>query len=118
VGVGQLGAAVASNLLRHGVELTLFDLVGAENVPEPLRHSLAGATWATSAKEAAGRSEVVITALPRPEHVTAAFEGDRGILAGLRRGTTWIEHISTDFANTEKVREKVEAAGGRAVERR
>ena len=42
VGVGQLGAAVASNLLRNGVELTLFDLQGAANVPPPLRGSLEG----------------------------------------------------------------------------
>lgn len=116
VGVGQLGAAVASNLVRNGVELTLFDLSGDANVPAPLADKLGGATWASSAREAASRADVVMTALPRPEHVTAAFHGDDGILAGLRPGTTWIEHSTTDFENTAKVRELVEAAGGQAVE--
>ena len=75
VGVGQLGAAVASNLIRHNVDLTLFDVAGPANIPNELQDDLAGASWSSSAKEAAERSEVVITALPRPEHVTAAFNG-------------------------------------------
>ena len=103
IGVGQLGAAVASNLLRNKVPLTLYDLQGDKNVPTALKNSLAGASWASSAKEAAERADVVITALPRPEHVTAAFQGSTGILAGLRSGATWIEHSTTDFENTAKV---------------
>ena len=83
VGVGQLGAAVASNLVRNNVPLTLFDLQGDENIPEPLRESLAGCNWSNTAREAAWESDVVITALPRPDHVTAAFAGADGILAGL-----------------------------------
>ena len=37
-----MGAAVAGNLLRNGVELTLFDLAGAANVPPPLEDDLRG----------------------------------------------------------------------------
>ena len=116
VGVGQLGAAVAGNLLRNNVQLSLFDLAGDKNVPPPLKNALDGATWVSSAKEAAESAEVVITALPKPEHVTAAMEGDKGILAGLQEGATWIEHSTTDFENTGRLREMVEAKGGHAVE--
>ena len=111
-----MGAAVAGNLLRNGVELTLFDLAGAANVPPPLEDDLRGASWAKTAKDAAACADVVITALPRPENVTAAFHGADGILAGLRPGATWIEHSTTDFENTAKVRELVEAKGALAVE--
>ena len=52
----------------------------------------------------AATSEVVVTALPAPQHVTAAFAGRDGILAGLRPGATWIEHSTTDFENTDLVR--------------
>ena len=40
VGVGQLGAAVASNLIRHDVPLQLFDLQKDANVPKELKDSL------------------------------------------------------------------------------
>ena len=116
IGVGQLGAAVASNLLRNEVDVTLFDLAGDANVPLPLAGQLNGAKWAASAREAAQQAEVVITALPRPEHVSAAFAGDDGILAGLQPGTVWIEHSTTDFHNTDRIRQSVEEAGGHAVE--
>jgi 3-hydroxyisobutyrate dehydrogenase len=116
IGVGQLGAAVAGNLLRNGVELTLFDLAGDANVPAELSTAVSGAKWAGSAREAAASADVVITALPAPQHVTAAFSGDDGILAGIRAGATWIEHSTTDFENTDVVRAQVEAAGAHAVE--
>jgi len=116
IGVGQLGAAVASNLLRNEVPLTLYDVKASANIPAPLRDTLTGTTWARTAREAAASAEVVITALPKPKHVTAAFEGEDGILAGLQPGATWIEHSTTDFENTSKIRERVEAAGARAVE--
>ena len=35
IGVGQLGAAVAGNLIRNKVPLTLYDLEGDKNVPRP-----------------------------------------------------------------------------------
>jgi len=116
VGVGQLGAAVASNLIRNKVPLVLFDLQGNKNVPPELEDALSGATWAASAREAAAMSEVVITALPKPEHVTAAMSGEDGILAGIQPGATWIEHSTTDFENTTVLREQVEAKGAKAVE--
>jgi 3-hydroxyisobutyrate dehydrogenase-like beta-hydroxyacid dehydrogenase len=40
VGIGQLGAAVATNFLRNNVPLVLYDLQGSNNIPEPLRHLL------------------------------------------------------------------------------
>ena len=116
IGVGQMGAALACNLLRHGVETTLFDLCKDQNIPDELRAELVDANWAKSAAEATAGAEVVITALPRPEHVTEAMESEGGILEGFRAGTTWVEHSTTDFENTIRVKSLVEAKGGFAVE--
>ena len=116
IGIGQMGAAVATNLLRNNVPVILYDIEGDKNIPEPLRPLLTDAIWADSAYEAAQKSEVIITALPRPEHVTEAFSGDDGILAGLQPGSTWIEHSTTDFENTEKIKQLVESKGANAVE--
>ena len=113
-----MGAAVACNLLRNGVQTTLYDLEGDKNVPDELRSELSSGAqkWAASAAEASAQARVVITALPRPEHVTAAMEGEGGILEGLQKGSTWIEHSTTDFENTIRVKSLVEAKGCFAVE--
>merc|ERR1719215_1396212 len=89
VGVGQLGSAVTGNLLRAGLQPVLYDLRGEASV----RHFLdQGAQWAASPRELAERCEVVMTGLPRPEHVSAAMGlgeqaesevAPNGILAGL-----------------------------------
>eukprot|EP00451_Oxyrrhis_marina_P002936 CAMPEP_0204271124 /NCGR_PEP_ID=MMETSP0468-20130131/19280_1 /ASSEMBLY_ACC=CAM_ASM_000383 /TAXON_ID=2969 /ORGANISM="Oxyrrhis marina" /LENGTH=335 /DNA_ID=CAMNT_0051246741 /DNA_START=36 /DNA_END=1043 /DNA_ORIENTATION=+ len=114
VGMGRLGSAVAGNLLRGGARVTVYDLAGP-SVCTGIRD--AGATWARSAREVAEQSpDAVITALPRPEHVTAAMEADNGILEGLQAGSTWIEHSTTDFENTLRIKEKVEGRGAHAME--
>ena len=59
---------------------------------------------------------MVLTALPRPEHVSAAFECEGGILEGFRQGTVWVDHSTTDFENTLRVKDLVEERGGHAVE--
>eukprot|EP00930_Biecheleria_cincta_P093226 TRINITY_DN8344_c0_g3_i1.p1 TRINITY_DN8344_c0_g3~~TRINITY_DN8344_c0_g3_i1.p1 ORF type:complete len:376 (+),score=60.56 TRINITY_DN8344_c0_g3_i1:78-1205(+) len=115
IGIGQLGSAVTINLLRAGLSPVLFDVKG----PSIAQHFLdQGATWAPSAKALAEQCDVVMTGLPRPEHVSAAMGLDGssdGILAGLQPGSVWIEHSTTDFENTLKIRAEVEKRGCKAV---
>jgi len=104
-----------------GVQNIEYDLRGEASV----RHFLdQGALWASSPRELAERCEVVMTGLPRPEHVSAAMglpeqaDGDvspDGILAGLQPGAVWIEHSTTDFNNTVRIRAEVEKRGAKAV---
>ena len=103
-----MGAAVAANLLRNKVPVTLFDLAKDSNVPDVLRPGIAKASWEESGASLAAKSDVVITALPKPEHVTAAFDSPGGILEGIQPGATWIEHSTTDFQNTLRIKANVE----------
>lgn len=119
VGIGQLGQAVTGNLLRAGLKPVLFDIKG-EEVARPFLDQ--GASWADSPRKLAEQCDVVLTGLPRPEHVSAAMgiQGDgtvsaEGILAGLQPGSIWIEHSTTDFENTMRMRKEVEARGCKAV---
>lgn len=118
IGIGQLGQAVTGNLLRAGLNPVLFDIKGP-TVAAPFLEQ--GASWAESARALAEQCDVVMTGLPRPEHVSAAMgitkdgiQAD-GILAGLQPGAVWIEHSTTDFENTLKIRAEVEKRGAKAV---
>eukprot|EP00435_Cladocopium_sp_Y103_P010676 s1111_g2.t1 len=118
IGLGQLGQAVTGNLLRAGLAPVLYDVKG-ESIA---RHLLdQGAVWANSGREVAEQCDVILTGLPRPENVSTAMglEGTNinpdGILAGLQPNSVWIEHSTTDFENTLKIRAEVEKRGAKAV---
>lgn len=50
-----------------------------------------GATPATTAAACAAGADVLLTSLPRPEHVESVMRGDQGALASLRPGTVWVD---------------------------
>ncbi|CAJ1377324.1 unnamed protein product [Effrenium voratum] len=118
IGLGQLGQAVVGNLLRAGLAPVIYDVKGESSASKLLDQ---GAVWASSGKALAEKCDVVLTGLPRPTDVSAAMGltasgvGPDGILAGLQPGTVWIEHSTTDFENTNKIRAEVEKRGCKAV---
>ena len=87
VGLGHLGAPLASNLLRAGFALTVHD----RNKQTAGSLLGGGADWADSPRAVAERSDAVITCLPSPVVSEQVLTGNDGILAGLRRGGAWIE---------------------------
>ncbi len=87
IGLGNLGAHLAANLLRAGFEVTVHD----QNRGAAARLVGAGARWASSPKETAAAADGVITCLPTPTSVAAVVTDDDGILEGLGAGGTWIE---------------------------
>jgi 3-hydroxyisobutyrate dehydrogenase len=92
IGLGNMGAPMARNLLKAGHSLVVFDVV-QRNV-----EALAGlgATAATSAKAAAGQGELVITMLPSSPHVKSVYLGVDGVLAGVAGGIPLIDSSTID----------------------
>ena len=92
IGIGNLGVHLAASLLRAGYALTVHDL----NKDAAAGLLAAGASWANSPQEVAAASDSVFTCLPSPRAVTAVVSGERGILAGLKPGGTWIDMSTND----------------------
>jgi 3-hydroxyisobutyrate dehydrogenase-like beta-hydroxyacid dehydrogenase len=61
-----------------------------------------GATAAKSVADVVRGSEVVFVCLPSAKHVTAAFEGDEGILRSARRGQTVIDLGTSEVGLTRE----------------
>ena len=78
IGLGNMGAPMACNLLKAGHQLQVFDLSDAalKRVKE------AGATISNSVKDIANLDdiEVIITMLPAGQHVRSVYLGDDGII--------------------------------------
>ncbi|WP_440997792.1 3-hydroxyisobutyrate dehydrogenase [Arhodomonas sp. SL1] len=87
IGLGNMGAPMATNLVQAGHEVTVFDL-SAEAVATLTQ---AGAAAADSAAAAARGAEIVITMLPAGHHVRQVYEGDDGLLAHLDSSTLAVD---------------------------
>ena len=86
IGLGNMGRPMCLRLLAAGYGVTAFDLAA-----EPLAEVAAsGATTAASAAEVAASADVLLTSLPRPDHVEAVMV-DAGALAALRPGSCWVD---------------------------
>jgi len=80
IGLGRMGFALASHLLRKGVHLTVHDLQSA-----PVDALVAqGASRAANVRELAAGADVVFTMLPGPKQSRAVILGEGGVLDGLR----------------------------------
>jgi 3-hydroxyisobutyrate dehydrogenase len=112
IGLGNVGGSLASNLLKHGVDLTVRDLN-----PELVAKFVAmGAKAAASPKEMTEKVDVVITCLPSPAATAAVMESADGILAGMSTGKIWLEMSTTDEAEVKRLAPFVEAKGGTAMD--
>ena len=91
VGLGIMGASMASNVQKGGHELIVHDLRAEAAKP----HLAAGAVWANTPRQVAEASDVVLTSLPGPPEVEAVALGEHGLLAGLTAGKAYFD-LSTN----------------------
>ena len=107
VGLGIMGKPMSKNLLKAGHQLVVFDVI-----PAPLEElAAAGAAKATSAKDAAARSEIVVTMLPDGPDVERAVLGPDGVLEGAGTGTIVVDMSSISPLVSQKVGKACAAKG-------
>jgi len=94
VGLGNLGKHLAANLARGGFDVGVYDL--HRSAADPVL--AAGAHWVDSLSELAKACDCLITCLPSPAATAAVLDL---ALPALRRGSTWIEMSTNDFAEIE-----------------
>ena len=87
VGLEIMGTSMASNLIEDGHELVIHNRTRAK--AEKL--AKLGAEVATSPREVAGRSDVIITMLPGPPEVEEVLAGENGLLEGVRDGSLIVD---------------------------
>jgi len=97
VGLGNMGAPMARNLVKAGFEVAVFDLVPA------LMASVEGARAAASAVDCARAVDVFVTMLPAGRHVEGLYLGDDGVLANARPGTLLVDCSTIDPGTARKV---------------
>lgn len=92
VGLGIMGSAMASNLLKAGFKVTVWNR--SADKYSPLVDL--GATVATSPRAAAEISDVVIAMMATPAAVLSVRDGAEGIIAGLSSGSGYVDMSTVD----------------------
>jgi 3-hydroxyisobutyrate dehydrogenase len=107
IGLGNMGAPMARNLIKAGHDLRVFDL----SQDAMLRLTAAGAAGASSPADAASAAEIVITMLPAGAQTREVYLGEGGVISAVSPGTLLIDCSTIDVATARAVNAEAEAAG-------
>ncbi len=88
IGLGRMGSGIATNILRAGFPLTVYNRTREKIEP----FVAAGATAAASPRDAASGADIVITSLIDDRSVLDVMTASDGVLAGQRQSAI---HLST-----------------------
>jgi len=112
IGLGIMGKPMAANLLEAGYPVVAHNRT--QQAVDELAES--GAEAASSSREVAERSEVVITMLPDSPDVEAVVLGDDGVAEGLSEGALYVDMSSIAPATSRELHEALESKGVEAVD--
>ena len=104
IGLGNMGAPMAANLVKTGHEVTGFDTAGV---------TVAGVTTAASAAAAATGADVVITMLPNGAILRAVAAE---VIPAMTKGAALVDCSTVDVDSARAVAAEAEAAGLLAVD--
>jgi len=112
IGLGNMGAPMAANLLKAGHAVAGYDLSPA--ACDAAR--AAGVTVAVSARAAAAAAEVVVTMLPAGRDLVEAYGGDLGLVAAAPAGALFIDSSTVDVESSRQAHELAHGRGHLSVD--
>ncbi|WP_268797908.1 3-hydroxyisobutyrate dehydrogenase [Pseudomonas huanghezhanensis] len=108
IGLGNMGAPMARNLIKAGHDLNLYDL----NQQVLAELAAVGGRITESPRHAAQGVELVITMLPAAAHVRSVYLGEEGVLAGISAGVPAVDCSTID---PQTIRDVATVAGKQGV---
>jgi 2-hydroxy-3-oxopropionate reductase len=112
IGLGLMGRPMAHHLLTAGYQLTVFNR--SRPALDELAH--AGARAATSPREVAEQSDIVITMLPDGPDVESVVVGADGLREGAREGMLFIDMSTISPLVTRRLASILESHGVRTLD--
>ena len=107
IGVGNMGNPMASNVLKAGFAMTVFDL----HAPAMENLLQGGARKGSSARQVAESCDVVMTCLPASPDVEAAYLAPGGLVESARAGTVLIDLSSVLPSTPRKIEPRARERG-------
>jgi 3-hydroxyisobutyrate dehydrogenase len=107
IGIGKMGSAMGTNLLKAGYSLTVHDI--REEATRPLLEL--GAHLGDSPRAVAQASDVVMSSLPGPHEVELVALEEEGIIHGLDRGGVYIDLSANSPSLMRRIHERFRDRG-------
>jgi 3-hydroxyisobutyrate dehydrogenase len=107
IGLGNMGAPMAANLVKAGHQVTGYDVVPAAVASLAAK----GGRAAASAAEAIAAGEIVITMLPAGPQVREVYLGNGGVLGRARNGALLVDCSTIDVDTARAVAAAAREAG-------
>lgn len=99
IGLGNMGAHMARNLIKKGHELIVYDV--NKSVVSDL--GKLGAKSSESPADLASRTKNIITMLPSSPHVNEVFTAKNGILSTVQKSTLCIDCSTIDIEASKRI---------------
>lgn len=112
IGLGIMGSRMAANLLKNGVELTVFN---RSKSPVEALVKL-GAKGANTIEEAVAEADIVFSMLSTPEVVEQLFFGKKAALAVMKKNAIWVDCSTVNPSFSQKSAENAKQSGLRFVD--
>ena len=112
IGLGNVGGKLANNLIKSRYKLIVRDL----DAKLSKKFKKKGAVIASSPKEQAENSDIVITCLPSPKACSKVMTAKNGVLEGLSKNKIWLEMSTTDQSEVKRIGIMVKKKGSHALD--
>ena len=112
IGLGNVGGKLANNLIKSRYKLIVRDL----DAKLSRKFKTKGAVIASSPKELAENSDIVITCLPSPKACSKVMTAKNGVLEGLSKNKIWLEMSTTDQSEVKRIGIMVKKKGSHALD--
>ncbi len=112
IGLGNVGGKLANNLIKSRYKVIVRDL----DAKLSKKFKRKGAVIASSPKELAENSDIVITCLPSPKACSKVMTAKNGVLEGLSKNKIWLEMSTTDQSEVKRIGIMVKKKGSHALD--
>lgn len=107
IGLGKMGAPMAHNLVKAGMDVTVYDVM-----PEAVQVLVKdGAKAASSIQDVAAGMDVVITMVQTGKQVGDLCRGDDGIFHHIPKTALYLDCSSIDIVTTKELHEEAKKIG-------
>lgn len=112
IGTGVMGQSMCGHLVAQGYPVSVY--TRTQSKAEPLIEQ--GACWKASPKDVAEHSDIVFTMVGFPSETRDVYDGDQGILAGIRPGMILIDMGTSEPSLARDLAARAVANGAFAVD--